>query len=48
MPSYVDWVLCLSCLQLEDASSWENAVDDVMLAFEKEFNRRAIYTICYY
>lgn len=59
MSSYVEylslqtnWVIAMRTLlfiiQLEAADSWENAVDDVMLAFEKEYNRRATYTICYY
>ena len=34
--------------QLEQADCWEDVVDDVIAHFEKEHNRRATYTICYY
>jgi hypothetical protein len=34
--------------QLEHAECWENAVDEVIAHFEREQQRRATYTVCYY
>jgi hypothetical protein len=35
-------------MQLEQADCWEDAIDGVLTQFEKENQRRATYTICYY
>lgn len=35
-------------LQLEQADCWEDAIDGVLTQFEKQNQRRATYTICYY
>lgn len=34
--------------QLEEVDDWEDEIDSILAAFEKETGRKPIYTICFY